>query len=157
MVEARLYAEEIMVYYGGKHVDRLPRLAGRGGHRIQYRHIIDWLVRKPGAFENYRYRDDLFPTHRFRVAYDQMRGVFSARRASKTYLEVLHLAARQGEAAVDRALEAILERSEAVCAWSVRQELARAEGKPSLRDVTVAPVDLAAYDGLLSGGQEAAA
>lgn len=37
----------------------VPRLSGRGGHRINYRHIIDWLVRKPGAFRNYRYREDL--------------------------------------------------------------------------------------------------
>ena len=32
---------------------------------MQYRHIIDWLVRKPGAFENYRCRDDLFSCSRF--------------------------------------------------------------------------------------------
>jgi hypothetical protein len=30
-------------------------LRGRGKHRVDYRHIIDWLVRKPGAFENYRF------------------------------------------------------------------------------------------------------
>ena len=155
-VEARLYAEEIALYYAGELVERLPRLAGRGGHRIQYRHIIDWLVRKPGAFENYRYRDDLFPTHRFRAAYDQMRDASSVRKASKTYLEVLQLAAREGESAVDRALETILARSEAVSAWSVRQELSRAEGKPVLRDVTVVPTDLAAYDGLIRS-QEALA
>ena len=150
-VEARLHAEEIVVYYGGQHVETLPRLSGRGGHRIEYRHVIDWLVRKPGAFENYRYRDDLFPTHRFRVAYDQMRGSFDARRASKTYLAVLHLAAREGEAAVDRALEVILARAEAVTAWSVREELARAgQGTLLVRDVTIAPVDLTAYDRLLS-------
>ena len=41
-------------------------------HRINYRHVIDWLVRKPGAFENYRYREDLFPTSRFRMAYDSL-------------------------------------------------------------------------------------
>jgi len=43
-----------------------------------------------------------------------------------------------------------------VSAWSVRQELARAEGKPVLRDVTVVPTDLAAYDGLIRA-QEALA
>jgi hypothetical protein len=45
-------------------------LRGRRKHRVDYRHIIDWLVRKPGAFENYRYRDELFPTSRFRMAFD---------------------------------------------------------------------------------------
>ena len=61
---------------------RMPRLRGEGKHNINYRHIIDWLVRKPGAFENYRYRDALFPTHRFRMAYDQLRRTQSSR-ASK--------------------------------------------------------------------------
>ncbi len=55
-----------------KQVERMPRLRGRGKHRVDYRHIIDWLVRKPGAFENYRYREDLFPTSRFRMAYDAL-------------------------------------------------------------------------------------
>jgi len=34
---------------------------GRRKHRVDYRHVIDWLVRKPGAFGNYWYRDELFP------------------------------------------------------------------------------------------------
>ncbi len=54
-------------------MEELPRLRGRGKHRVDYRHIIDWLVRKPGAFENYRYREELFPTSRFRMASDALR------------------------------------------------------------------------------------
>ena len=41
-----------------------PWLRGRSKHAINYRHIIDWLVRKPGAFANYVYREELFPTSR---------------------------------------------------------------------------------------------
>jgi len=154
MVEARLHAEEIMIYCGAALVETLPRLSGRGGHRIEYRHIIDWLVRKPGAFENFRYREDLFPTHRFRVAYDQMRGAFSAIGASKAYLAVLMLAAREGEGGVDRALERLLAQGEAITAVSVSKELARENGKmESVREVTVAPVDLSVYDALLENAE----
>ncbi len=67
-VEARLYAERVEVWYAQKQVEQLPRLRGRGKHKIAYRHIIDWLVRKPGAFADYRYRADLFPSSRFRLA-----------------------------------------------------------------------------------------
>ena len=49
-VEARLHADHIEVWYAQRLVERLPRLRGRGKHRIAYRHVIDWLVRKPGAF-----------------------------------------------------------------------------------------------------------
>ena len=45
-VEVRLHAEHLDVWYGQKHVERIPRLCGRGKHHIVYRHIIDWLVRK---------------------------------------------------------------------------------------------------------------
>jgi len=58
-VEIRVYADHLDVWYAQKRVERLPRLRGEEKHRIDYRHIIDWLVRKPGAFANYRYRNDL--------------------------------------------------------------------------------------------------
>ena len=45
-VEACIQAEWIEICYDGRKVEELPRLRGRGEHRIDYRHIIDWLVRK---------------------------------------------------------------------------------------------------------------
>jgi transposase InsO family protein len=71
-VEARVFAEQIEVWYASQRVEVLPRLRGEGKHCINYRHIIDWLVRKPGAFGRYRYRDALYPTSRFRIAYRWM-------------------------------------------------------------------------------------
>ena len=38
---------------------------------MRYRHVINSLVRKPGAFANYAYRDDLPPATRCRIAYDR--------------------------------------------------------------------------------------
>ena len=40
----------------------MPRLRKEDEHRIDYRHVIGWLVRKPGAFARYRYREDLYPS-----------------------------------------------------------------------------------------------
>src|SRR5207302_5339807 len=71
-VEARIQAERIEIWYAGRKVEELPRLRGRGKHRVDYRHIIDWLVRKPGAFENYRYRHELFPTNRLLMGWDAL-------------------------------------------------------------------------------------
>jgi hypothetical protein len=53
-VEARLYLDRVEIWYAQKKVEEMPRLRGRSKHRVDYRHIIDWLVRKPGAFESYR-------------------------------------------------------------------------------------------------------
>ena len=151
-VEARLSAETMEVWYAGQVVERLPRLRGRGKHRVDYRHIIDWLVRKPGAFDNYRYRDELFPTSRFRMAWDALRELVPVR-ANKRYLEILKLAAEEGEALVDGALRNLLEEGEIgegkLNADALRQVLAEAHQGLPVTDIAVAEVALASFDELL--------
>jgi len=147
-VEVRLYVEHLEVWYAQKCVETIPRLRGEGKHRIQYRHIIDWLVRKPGAFENYRYRQDLFPTHRFRMAYDHLRQSQPAR-AVKQYLSILHLAARQSETAVDDALRALIDQEQSITLEAIEAMVRSDEQMPSVTEVAIPKVDLAAYDALL--------
>ncbi len=48
------YADYLEVYYKGQMVERLERVRGEQKARIDYRHIIWSLVRKPGAFARYR-------------------------------------------------------------------------------------------------------
>ena len=148
-VEARLYLDHVEVWYGQKKVEDLPRLRGRGKYRVDYRHIIEWLVRKPGAFENYRYQEDLFPTSRFRMAYDALRESAPGR-ASKEYLQILKLAAEQGEVQVDEALRELLERrAEAmITAESIGEVLGKLNTIPPVTMVEVEPVDLAIFDQL---------
>jgi hypothetical protein len=155
-VEVRLHSEHLDVFYGGQKVETMPRLRGENGHLIKYRHIIDWLIRKPGAFENYRYRDSLFPTHRFRMAYDHLREAsVGERAAAKGYLAILQLAAQTGEAAVDRALERLLIRSGRISIETVSQEIAgQAHHEPYHRDALIVPADLSIYDTLLSAQME---
>jgi hypothetical protein len=147
-VRVRLYAEELQVWYAQRQVATLPRLRGVGKHRIQYRHIIDWLVRKPGAFENYRYREDLFPTIRFRIAYDSFKQAFAPARASKEYLRILQYAARFSEAAVDSALGHLIREGELATLETVEQVLF-SELEPEPTDVRIDQVDLGSYDCLL--------
>ena len=56
-VEARQHPSTVEVLYGGRVLCTMPRLRGSADHRIDYRHIIGSLVRKPGAFARYRFRD----------------------------------------------------------------------------------------------------
>ena len=157
-VEPRLYADHVEVWYAGRKVEQLPRLRGRGKHRVDYRHIIDWLVRKPGAFENYRYRDELFPTSRFRMVWDTLRELSPAR-ANKRYLEILEVAAKDGEARVDEALRCLLEQGEIsegkLNAGAVCAVLRQADMLPPATDVAVADISLSAFDELLDSGSEA--
>jgi hypothetical protein len=146
-VEVRLYVEHVEVWYAQQEAVRFPRLRGRKKHRINYRHIIDWLVRKPGAFENYVYREELFPTSRFRMAYDALREA-QPQRGHKEYLQILYLAARQSETAVDEALRTLLESDRSVTRAAVEELVHRAEKVPAATEVTVEEVDLLDFDDL---------
>ena len=155
-VDVRLYADHLEVWYGQRTVEHLPRLRGRGKHRINYRHVIDWLVRKPGAFENYRYRADLFPTSRFRMAYDALK----QRRpdgAAKAYLAILYLAARESETAVDEALRQLIHAGQPIDADAVGRIVREGQRiAPAPTEVVVTPVDPARYDELYDDGEIAA-
>lgn len=149
-VEARIHIDHIEVWYAQRMVERLPRLRGSGKHRINYRHIIDWLVRKPGAFANYRYREDLFPSCSFRVAYDMLKRQSGAR-ADKEYLKILHLAKEESETGVEAALMVLMDSGERLSAGRVDQILDEGRELKLPTDVSIPDVDLASYDELFQG------
>jgi transposase len=151
-VEIRLYSSYIEIWYAQKRIDQFPRLRGDRGHRINYRHIIDYLVRKPGAFENYRYRDDLFPTTRFRMAYDFFKK-YVPRKASSEYTQVLYLAATETEEGVDNALRTLFDKNEIISASAVISILDSRDATIPATDVTIDAVNLSHYDELLSGSE----
>jgi hypothetical protein len=105
----------IDLYYSGAWVERLPRLIGAQRHHINYRHLIDSLLRKPGGFRHYRFRDELFPTLVFRQAWEQLNQWHAPRRADLLYLQILHLAARTLEDDVAAALVQLVSQG---AAWS---------------------------------------
>ncbi len=154
-IDVRLYADTLEIWYGQKKIETLPRLRGESGHYIQYRHIIDWLIRKPGAFENYRYRDALYPTSRFRIAYDALKKKHSDLKAGKEYLGILYLAARESELKVDEALSYLIDCGKELTADTIKAVMEEEESLLSMKEVGVSAVDLGAYDILLTQ-QEAA-
>lgn len=148
-VRVRLYAERLEVWYAQRRVEVIPRLRGQNKHRVQYRHVIDSLVKKPGAFENYRYRQDMFPTSRFRRAYDELKNRHTLRVAAKEYLKILHLAATISEQQVDGVLFA-LERNDRPVESHVVKELLDQEGELDRpQEVFIAEVSSRPYDDLL--------
>lgn len=149
-VEVRLYAEHLEVWYAQRKVETMARLRGRKGHRVNYRHVIGWLVRKPGAFANYRYRDDLFPTSRFRMALDELER-HSPQRGHKEYLRILELAARENEALVDGALHALIGGGQAVSFEVLETMVQEASAPPQRVDAYIDDVDLERYDSMLGG------
>lgn len=145
-VEVKQYASVVELYYRGKLVETMPRLRGSRTARIDYRHVIWSLVKKPGAFARYRFREELFPTVVFRQAYDALRERL-AERADVEYVRILHLAASTLEAQVEEVLARLLATGEAFDYVRVRDLAAPA---PSAVPVLSIPKpDLSEYDRML--------
>lgn len=146
-VLVRVRAETLEVYQGTTHLLTIPRLLGERQHRIDYRHISASLVRKPGAFAQYRYRDDLFPTLVFRQAYDALVAT-TPHRADRDYVRLLHLAAGTSEAAVESILAELLTRGQLPTFDVVRDRLRLPVAAP-VPELTAAVLDFGVYDELL--------
>jgi len=153
-VDVVIDIDSITVWYAGSQVQRMPRLLGRGKHAINYRHVIDSLVRKPGAFENYRYHADLFPTSYFRMAYDRLCAQHSPRVAAREYLKILNMAARDSEDAVQDALRLALTNREPISSASVRQFVEQHQQAPPVTVVHVEAPNLDDFDSLLHTDME---
>ncbi|MBF0275811.1 MAG: IS21 family transposase [Nitrospinae bacterium] len=149
LITVLLYSTYLEIWYAQKCVEIIPRLRGENKHYIQYRHIIDWLIRKPGAFANYRYRHDLFPTHRFRMAYDAVKENHGIE-GDKKYLKILYLAAYESEDAVDKVLEYLIKNEESITVEKVETLVKSTQQLPCAKDISIKNVDIKAYDELLS-------
>ena len=147
-LQVQLFADHLDLYYAQKRVDTLPRLRGKNRHLINYRHVIDQLQRKPGAFENYRYREEMFPGSCFRVAYDELKERHTQQVAAREYLKILALAAKESEAAVMAALTELCGRP--ITAQAVEELVCTKQLPAPVTEVGVTAVDLASYDRLLS-------
>ena len=150
-VKVRIFEHRIEVYYADKVELACDRLRGKSA-RIDYRHVIWSLVRKPGAFSRYVYRDELFPSVTFRRAYDAILAAKSGIKGDVEYLRILHLAASTMESDVEQALVALLAEGLMVTADATKKRCTPADDSdspPSVPALESLPVDLAAYDMLL--------
>ncbi len=155
-VRVHRYEDHIEAYYQWVLQLEAPWIGRDGnGHCINYRHLIGSLIRKPGAFRNYRYHNELFPTEAFRWAYDTLCEWLNERNADREYLQILHHAAQNMESDVNAALNVLrgqqqIPRLDTVLGMTRRLLPAPPEMKPLA-------VSLNEYDQLLAGNDEVAA
>lgn len=148
-VDVKISAEWIEVTHQRTLVERMPRLIGNGVASINYRHVIDSLVRKPGAFENYKYREEMFPTSHFRMAYDWLLETHSPKVADKLYLKLLHLAAHESQDAVQDALRLKIQLGQPIEVEEIRSLVTQAAQIPPATKVEVELPCLSDFDVLL--------
>jgi hypothetical protein len=149
-VSARIYEWHIEIWYANQQVESLPRVPGAHHYQINYRHVIDSLLRKPGGFRNYRYRDDLFPLDVYRQAWEALNRHLSPRQADLTYLRILKQAALGLESDVAQALTLLLEQNQADWNENTVLELTGSLSAPQTAPAIAAQaVNLALYDQFL--------
>ena len=95
-----LYHDQLIGFLGNQQVLELNRIYApknsprRRARCVNYRHVIDSLRKKPGAFLQYRWRDELLPNDNYRRLWSQLQQQFSPTEASRLMVESLYLAAK---------------------------------------------------------------
>jgi hypothetical protein len=147
----REYTEYIECYLGGQRVFDCPRAVRHAGQRharrIDYRHMVENLKRKPGAFARWVFRDDVFPRTIYRQTWENLSRRLPERHACKTMVGLLALAADGHEAVLAIELEQLHQRNELPDLEVLKQRLApRPSAVPC---VVVSLPALQSYDALL--------
>jgi hypothetical protein len=85
--------------------------ACKGGHVVDYHHVIHALRKKPMALNNLVYRDQLFPRQSYARAFEALHQSVGEKRACKLTVELLALAHDRGcEAELAGLIDAELDR-----------------------------------------------
>ena len=148
-VKVWIFEERIEVYYGDDLQLGCERLRGRNLKRIDYRHVIWSLVRKPGAFARYVHREEMFPSLVFRQAYDALQTPHRGTKGDLEYLRILHLAASTMETDVAAAITLLQAEGKEITADAVKA-LVMAPTSIDVPHLSTQPVDLVAYDALIT-------
>ncbi len=98
-LQVRLYTDRLECYLGRTHTATLVRVYPSSrttrARRVELKHVIGSLVKKPGAFLRYQYRDDLLPNDQFKFIWKHLETTMESRAASKLMVGLLYLMVKQ--------------------------------------------------------------
>jgi hypothetical protein len=96
-LRVHLYHNRLECFLGAAAVITLPRIRSKDKRvrRIDYRHLIESLVRKPQAFRFSILRDDLLPSDEYKAIWQYVENHLKTKAACQFIVGVLHLAASQ--------------------------------------------------------------
>ena len=148
-VRVRLYEMTLEVWFADRRLLVIPRLLGEYRTRIDYRHVVKAMLKKPGAFAHYRHRADLFPGPVWHQALEALQKGLGERRGEVAYLRNLNLAAEDMECDVEAAL--VLLMAEGIVPEPARVQDLMGLGRPTeIPDMPPLVVDLGGFDALLT-------
>ena len=143
---AYTYPDKIDLYYGSRIVEKIVKHTAKEVN-INFLHVIESLKRKPGAFEDYKYKEYMFPTKAFRKTYDKLKQKHSGIKLNKLYIELLHLAKIFDLKSVSKILNILLESETTPTVIRVRRLL---ESKIPIPELYIIQPNLSDYDELIA-------
>ena len=153
-LRVEIYESHLKVFLGRDCVQEMPRARGNHGGVIDFRHVVGPLLRKPGAFARYKFREQLYPSLEYRGAYDRLVADHGTHVGTVEYLQLLKLAA---ELTPERLESSIREELGKPGKWWTADIKARElpEPRPAALEIHLEP-ELNSYDSLLNQGSEVA-
>jgi hypothetical protein len=162
LLSVHLRHDRLDLFLRSQHIETLPRLHGHKGQkalrRIDFRHVIDSLRRKPRALLRAQLQDDLLPTESWRQLWRALLAALPPDEAAKVMVDALHVAAKTDDlAAVERYLRRQL-RSGEISLSSLRDHygLRPPRGLAAMPQLEIPEHTLSSYDELLGRATEPA-
>ena len=160
---AHLRHDRLDLFLRSQFVETLPRLhrrAGEGGplRRIDFRHVIESLRRKPRALLRAQLQDDLLPGETWRQLWRQLLAALPPDEAAKVMVDALHVATKTSDlAGVERYLRRQLRSGElSLMALRDHYGLRPPRGLTALPHLDIPEHTLSSYDELLDRATEPA-
>jgi len=154
--------DRLDLFLRSQFIETLPRLHGQKGQkalrRIDFRHVIDSLRRKPRALLRAQLQNDLLPTDSWRQLWRALLAALPPDEAAKVMVDALHVAAKTDDlAAVERYLRRQLRKGE-ISLSSLRDHygLRPPRGLAALPQLQIPEHQLSSYDELLGRTTEPA-
>ena len=150
-LDAVISYDEISLYYQDQLMLSMPKIVA--GNQINYIHVIDNLIKKPGAFKNYKYRESLYPHPVYKQTYELLEQDSTTH--VKDYLNILYLAKYYRQQAVTALLQDRLNIGDSVkfiTSGEFEKQIKVVPAAPPLviEGSTLKQPSLAAFDKLLS-------
>ena len=162
-LSVHLRHDRLDLFLRSQFVETLPRLHAQKGQsgplrRIDFRHVIESLRRKPRALLRAQLQGDLLPGEPWRQLWRQLLAALPPDEAAKVMVDALHVAAKAGDlAAVERYLRRQL-RSGAISLTALRTHygLRPPRGLAAMPQLQISEHQLSSYDELLGSAPQPA-
>ena len=160
-LSVHLYHDRLLLHLGSHFIASLPRLHRRKGQkgalrRIDFRHLIDSLRRKPRALLRAQLLEEILPNEEWRAIWRQLLRSLPADEAAKGMVDALYAAAHRDDLeAVQHYMERHLRKGD-VSLEAIRRRYGLRPPRPDGEQpqVVISEPSLQSYDQLLDGTAE---